>query len=71
MVGLRTRVLTSLRWAAAARLFSQLFTWAITIYVIRILNPDDNNSLLEAYYIGDLQGPNNNNLPGVSKLVLI
>ena len=41
MSGLRESVLASLRWVAGARLFSQVFTWAITIYVIRILSPGD------------------------------
>ena len=37
----RTKVLSALRWTATARLFGQLASWAITIFVIRILSPAD------------------------------
>ena len=35
------RVSTALRWMALARLAGQVATWSITIYVIRILSPED------------------------------
>ncbi|MDT8997930.1 lipopolysaccharide biosynthesis protein [Paucibacter sp. APW11] len=38
---LRTQVLSGLRWTAGARLVSQLFTWAMTLLVIRLLAPAD------------------------------
>jgi len=41
VVNLRTQVLTGLKWTVFGRLASQGFTWAITIFVIRLLNPED------------------------------
>lgn len=38
---LRSQVLTGLKWAALGKLSSQLITWAITIYIIRLLSPED------------------------------
>lgn len=38
---LRQRVLSALRWSAAARVLGQLVSWAITIIVIRLLDPAD------------------------------
>jgi O-antigen/teichoic acid export membrane protein len=38
---IRDQVLTAIRWTAVARFSGQLFTWAVTIYVIRILSPAD------------------------------
>lgn len=38
---LRERVLAGLFWSASARLVGQVFTWAITIVVIRLLTPAD------------------------------
>lgn len=35
------QVITAVRWMAAARFGGQIATWAITIYVIRILSPED------------------------------
>lgn len=40
-MNLRTQVLDALKWSVAGRLTSQLVTWAITIYVIRLLSPSD------------------------------
>jgi O-antigen/teichoic acid export membrane protein len=37
----RTEILLGLRWVAGARLLGQLFTWGITIAVMRILTPAD------------------------------
>lgn len=37
----RARVLTGLFWTAGARLLSQVFAWAVTIIVIRLLSPGD------------------------------
>jgi len=36
-----TRVVSSLQWATGGHLLGQAFTWAVTIYVIRILTPAD------------------------------
>jgi len=38
---IRTRVMSALRWSAAARLLGQLVSWGITILVIRLLSPAD------------------------------
>ncbi|MEE9128166.1 MAG: lipopolysaccharide biosynthesis protein [Planctomycetota bacterium] len=38
---LKAQVLSALRWTAAARLGAQLITWAITIFVIRVLSDAD------------------------------
>jgi O-antigen/teichoic acid export membrane protein len=38
---IRDKVITAIRWTAFARLSGQLFTWIVTIYVIRILSPAD------------------------------
>lgn len=40
-MSVKTEVLNALRWSAAGRLAGQLGSWAITIYVIRTLNPAD------------------------------
>lgn len=37
----RSRVLSAIRWNAAAKIASQLLNWAITIFVIRLLAPED------------------------------
>lgn len=41
MSQLRSSVLSGLRWTAGARIVSQVFTWAMTIFVIRLLAPGD------------------------------
>lgn len=38
---IRQKVLSALRWSAAARLLGQVFSWGITIVVIRLLDPQD------------------------------
>ncbi len=38
---IRNKVLTAIRWTAAARFLGQIVSWAITIVVIRILTPAD------------------------------
>jgi O-antigen/teichoic acid export membrane protein len=38
---LKRKVISGLGWSAAGRLLSQLATWAITLFVIRILSPED------------------------------
>ena len=38
---IRTRVMSALRWSAAARCLGQAVSWAITILVIRLLAPED------------------------------
>lgn len=40
-MSLRSQVLAGLFWTGGARLLSQILTWAITIVVIRLLNPGD------------------------------
>jgi O-antigen/teichoic acid export membrane protein len=39
--GLRQAALSGARWTVAARIGSQLFTWPVTILVIRLLDPSD------------------------------
>lgn len=38
---LRKKVVSALRWSAAARVLGQIVSWAITIIVIRLLDPQD------------------------------
>lgn len=38
---LKAQVISALRWTVGARFSAQLFTWAITIIVIRLLSPGD------------------------------
>lgn len=38
---MRPKVMSALRWSASARLLGQLFSWVITIAVIRLLSPAD------------------------------
>ena len=38
---IRSKVVSALRWSAASRFFGQLFSWVVTIYVIRLLSPAD------------------------------
>ena len=38
---LRSRVLSALGWALGIKAVTQLINWAITLYVIRPLNPTD------------------------------
>jgi teichuronic acid exporter len=40
-MSVKADVLNALRWTAAGRLAAQVVSWAITIYVIRILQPSD------------------------------
>lgn len=40
-MNLRTQVIDAVKWSVAGRLASQLVTWSITVFVIRLLNPDD------------------------------
>lgn len=39
--GLRTDVLSGMGWVAGSRVASQVFTWAVTLVVIRLLEPAD------------------------------
>lgn len=38
---LRHQILSGLRWSAGVRLASQIFTWAVTLVVVRLLSPED------------------------------
>ena len=40
-VSLRAQVISGFRWVAGMRLISQVFAWAVTIVVIRLLSPTD------------------------------
>src|SRR5712692_4151455 len=40
-VDIRTRVLIALRWTAMSKFLGQLVSWTVTLYVIRILSPED------------------------------
>ena len=39
-VGLKAQVMSSLRWSAVAKFGAQLVSWAITLFVMRLLTPD-------------------------------
>lgn len=41
LISLRGRVLHGMSWLAGTRLVSQVFTWAVTLLVIRLLEPAD------------------------------
>lgn len=51
-MNLRVQVLTGLYWSGGARLVSQLCTWAITIVVMRLLEPADYGLLAMATVFG-------------------
>jgi teichuronic acid exporter len=38
---LREQALSGFRWTASARMLSQVFTWALTLVVVRLLTPED------------------------------
>lgn len=38
---LKSKVLSGLRWTAGLRFLSQFLTWAVTIFVMRLLKPED------------------------------
>ncbi|NQX89711.1 MAG: lipopolysaccharide biosynthesis protein [Halioglobus sp.] len=38
---IRSKVISALRWSATSRLIGQVLSWAITVYVIRLLSPAD------------------------------
>jgi O-antigen/teichoic acid export membrane protein len=38
---IRSKVLIALRWTTLSKLLGQLVSWTVTVYVIRILSPDD------------------------------
>src|SRR5882762_5126084 len=38
---IRTKVLIALRWTTVSKFLGQLVSWVVTVYVIRILSPDD------------------------------
>ena len=40
-MSLRSQALSGFRWTASVRLASQVITWSITIFVIRLLSPED------------------------------
>lgn len=40
-MGLRAKVLSGLRWIAVARISTQLISWASTVVVVRLLQPED------------------------------
>ena len=37
----RQKVIVGFYWTGGARIASQLLTWAITLYIIRLLTPGD------------------------------
>lgn len=50
---LKARVMSGLRWRAAMRFISQLFTWVVTIYVMRLLSPSDYGLMSMAFVFID------------------
>src|SRR4051794_40860012 len=54
-LNLRAQVLNGLLWTGGTRLLSQIFTWAVTIVVLRLLTPSDYGLLAMAMvFIGFL-----------------
>jgi len=54
-MSLRTQVMSGLRWSAGLRLLGQLFTWSVTLIVIRLLTPADYGLMeLAGVFIGFL-----------------
>jgi len=52
---LRQQIFSGLRWSAGVRLGSQLFTWAVTLAVVRLLSPEDYGLLsMATVFIGFL-----------------
>jgi teichuronic acid exporter len=45
---LRARVLVAIRWSLLSKLGGQLASWAVTLYVIRLLTPDDYGAMAMA-----------------------
>ena len=55
-MSLRSQALSGFRWTASVRLLSQVITWAITIFVVRLLSPTDYGLIAMAtVFIGFLQ----------------
>lgn len=55
-MSLRSQALSGFRWTASVRMLSQVITWAITIFVVRLLSPTDYGLLAMAtVFIGFLQ----------------
>ena len=56
---IKTKVVRALRWSAGARFSAQIGTWAVTIYVIRILSPEDYGLMsMAAVFMGFAQMAN-------------
>ncbi|MBD1399353.1 lipopolysaccharide biosynthesis protein [Pelovirga terrestris] len=54
-MNLKQKVMSGLAWSAAGRLLAQLFTWCVTIVVIRLLSPEDYGLMaLAAVFVGFL-----------------
>jgi len=54
-VELRSQVMSGLRWSTGLRLLGQLFTWSVTLIVIRLLTPSDYGLMeLAGVFIGFL-----------------
>ncbi|MDJ0710568.1 MAG: lipopolysaccharide biosynthesis protein [Woeseiaceae bacterium] len=51
---IRDKVLTAIRWTAIARFSGQMFTWVVTIFVIRILSPADYGMMAMAMVLTSL-----------------
>lgn len=45
---LRTRVVAAVRWTFLSKFTGQLVSWAVTLYVIRLLSPDDYGAMAMA-----------------------
>lgn len=53
-MAIRDKVLTALRWTVIARFSGQIITWAVTIFVIRILSPADYGMMAMAMVLASL-----------------
>ena len=41
MSNIKQQVISGMKWSASAKLFTQVFSWISTFYVIRLLTPED------------------------------
>ena len=55
-MSIKSRAIYALRWTAVSQLFSKLVTWSITIYVIRLLEPQDYGLMAMAMVMVEFAG---------------
>ncbi len=55
-MNLKKKVLNALGWSASAKFLGQIVTWAVTIYVIRLLEPEDYGLMAMAVLVSEFLG---------------